>query len=151
MVRSSAVNYYRPLSLNASRYDEIRQRNPAQLKRHNREFKKLRRLLQRKRHVKIVLCVRWSALRLFHVGHVVQKRHFRLLGTNGFQIESKKERFDAACSRYHQRLKYENFSSLLADYTSKNCNKRRAARGARSFFLTQPIKSFRCRVVVVIS
>ena len=47
------------------------------------------------------------------------KKHFRLLGTNGFQIEAKKERFDAACSRYHQRLKYENFTSLLADYIKK--------------------------------
>ena len=34
----------------------------------NKEFKKLRRLLQRKRHIE----VRWSVLRLSHVGHVVR-------------------------------------------------------------------------------
>ena len=39
-----------------------------------REFKKLRRLLQRKRHIKIELCVRLSVLLLFQVGHVVQNR-----------------------------------------------------------------------------
>ena len=39
-----------------------------------REFKKLRRQLQGKRHIKIVLCVKLSLLRLFHVDHVVQNR-----------------------------------------------------------------------------
>ena len=37
-----------------------------------RELKKLRRLVQRKRHIKIELWVRLSVLRLFHVCHVVQ-------------------------------------------------------------------------------
>ena len=37
-----------------------------------REFKKLRRQLQRKRHIKIELCVKFSLLRLLHVDHVVQ-------------------------------------------------------------------------------
>ena len=37
-----------------------------------REFTKLRRQLQGKRHIKIVLCVKLSLLRLFHVDHVVQ-------------------------------------------------------------------------------
>ena len=36
----------------------------------NREFKKLPRQLQRKRHVRIELFVRLRALRLFHVVHV---------------------------------------------------------------------------------
>ena len=39
-----------------------------------RELKKIRRLLQRKRRMKIELCVRLSALRLFHVGRVVEKK-----------------------------------------------------------------------------
>ena len=39
-----------------------------------REFKKLLLLLQRKRHIKIELCVTFSVLRLFYVGHVVQNR-----------------------------------------------------------------------------
>ena len=44
----------------------------------NREFKKLRRLLQRKRHMKMGLCVRLSVLRLFQVGHVIQNRRSAL-------------------------------------------------------------------------
>ena len=44
----------------------------------NREFKKLRRQLQRKRHTKIELCVKLSLLRLFYVDHVVQNRRTAL-------------------------------------------------------------------------
>ena len=43
-----------------------------------REFKNLRRLLQRKHHIKIELCVRLSILQLFHVDHVVQIRRAAL-------------------------------------------------------------------------
>ena len=43
-----------------------------------REFKKLRRQLQRKRHIKIELCVNLSLLRLFHVDHVVQNTRIAL-------------------------------------------------------------------------
>ena len=39
-----------------------------------RLIKKLRRLLQRKRQIKIELCSRLSVLLLFRVGHVVQNR-----------------------------------------------------------------------------
>ena len=41
-------------------------------------FKKLRRQLQRKRHIKIELCVKLSLLRLFHVDHVVQHTRIAL-------------------------------------------------------------------------
>ena len=51
-----------------------------------REFKKLRLLLQQKRHFKIKLCFRLTVPRL----------HFRLLGTNGFLVKAKNERFTAA-------------------------------------------------------
>ena len=44
----------------------------------NREFKKLRRQLQRKRHIEIELCVKLSLLRLFHVDHVVQNTRIAL-------------------------------------------------------------------------
>ena len=40
----------------------------------NREFQKLRRLLQRNCHNKLKLCVRLNVLQLFHVGHVVENR-----------------------------------------------------------------------------
>ena len=36
---------------------------------------------------------------------------FRLLGTNGFRVKAKKERFTAASSRCRQNLKYENLPS----------------------------------------
>ena len=39
-----------------------------------KEFKKLRRQLQRKRHIKIELCVKLSLYPIFHVAHVVQNR-----------------------------------------------------------------------------
>ena len=44
-----------------------------------REFKKLRRLLQRKRHIKIELCFLLSVLRLFHVCHAIRNRRSALL------------------------------------------------------------------------
>ena len=37
--------------------------------------------------------------------------HFRLLGTNGFHVKAKNERFTVARSRCRQNLKYENFTS----------------------------------------
>ena len=84
----------------------------------NREFKKLRRLLQRKRHMKIGLCISLSVSRLFQVDHVIQNRRievrFRCLGTNGFHAKEKNERFTAASgSRCRQNLKTErkNFTS----------------------------------------
>ena len=45
---------------------------------HPREFKKLRRQLQGKRHIKIELCVELSLLRLSHVDHVVHNRRSAL-------------------------------------------------------------------------
>ena len=39
--------------------------------------------------------------------------HFRLLGTNGFHVKAKNERFTAANSRCRQNLKYENVTSSL--------------------------------------
>ena len=44
----------------------------------NREFKKVRRQLQGKRHIKIELCAKLSLLRLFQVDHVVQNRQSAL-------------------------------------------------------------------------
>ena len=44
---------------------------------------------------------------LFKIGGV----HYRLLGTDGFQVKAKTERFTAASSRCLQNFKYENFTS----------------------------------------
>jgi len=78
-----------------------------------REFKKLRRQLQRKRHIKIELCVGFSVLRLFQVVHDEQigEVHFPLLGTNGFHAKAKNERFIGAGSLCRQNFKNENFTS----------------------------------------
>ena len=57
----------------------------------NREFKNLRRQLQRKRHIKIELCVWLRALRLIHVRHVhkIGEVYFHLIGTAGFHARGK--------------------------------------------------------------
>ena len=44
---------------------------------------------------------------LYKIGEV----HFRLLGTKGFHVKAKSERFTAASSRCRQNLKCENFTS----------------------------------------
>ena len=72
--------------------------------------------------------------------------HFRLLGTNGFHVKAKNERFTVVSFRYRQNLKYENFTSFGT--TLKHCTKKRAARAARLFFFIQPIKSLICGAVV---
>jgi len=36
--------------------------------------------------------------------------HFRLLGTNGFHVKEKNEKFTAARFRCRQNLRYENFT-----------------------------------------
>ena len=44
---------------------------------------------------------------LYKIGGV----HFRVLGTKGFHVKAKSERFTAASSGCRQNLKYENFTS----------------------------------------
>ena len=89
---------------------------------------------------------------------------FPWLGTNGFHVKAKNDRFIAASSRCRQNLKYENFTSSfgrlhqniapksVADYvwqtTSKHCTEKRAACAALLSFFIQPIKSLICGVVV---
>ena len=43
--------------------------------------------------------------------HKIGGVHFRLLGTNGFHVKAKSERFTAASFCRRQNLKYENFTS----------------------------------------
>ena len=68
----------------------------------NREFKKLRRQLQGKRHIKIEVKSRDYSrfITLYKIGGV----HFRLLGTKGFHVKAKNERLTAASSRCRQNL-----------------------------------------------
>ena len=72
----------------------------------NREYKKLRRQLQGKRHIKIELCDYAMLITLYKMGGV----HFRLLGAD-FHVKAKNERFTPASSRCRQNLEYENFTS----------------------------------------
>ena len=46
----------------------------------------------------------------------IGKVNFRLLGTSGFHLKAKNERFSAAGSRSRQNLKYENSRCCLTDY-----------------------------------
>ena len=81
---------------------------------------------------------------LYKIGGV----HFRLLGTDGFHVKAKNERFTPASSRCRQNLKYENMKITSSFGRLKHCTKKRTARAARLFFLIQPIKSLICSVVV---
>ena len=111
-----------------------------------RELKKLRQLVQRKRHIKIELCVRLRVLRFFHVGHVVQNRQ-SLLPLAEHKWFCCKGREGPALSA--GRTPNMNFIFRVVIWsTSKNCTKKRAACEARLFFLIQPIKSSICGVVV---
>ena len=115
----------------------------------NREFKKLRRQLQRKRHNKIELCVKLSLLRLFHVDHIVQSRRtaLSLAWYEWFSCKGKEWKTyccELALSSEPQTWK---FHGVFWQTTSNICTKKRAARAARLFFSIQPIKSLICDVV----
>ena len=55
----------------------------------------------------LVFCDYSVFITLYKIGEV----HFRLLGTNGFHVKAKSERFIAASSRCRHKIKYENFTS----------------------------------------
>ena len=77
--------------------------------------------------------------------------NFRLLGTNGFRVKAKNERFTTAGSPCCLNLKYEKFMSSFGKLGKKNCTKKRAARAGRLFFLIQPIIPLICGVVVAVA
>ena len=50
----------------------------------------------------------------------IREVRFRLLGTNGYHVKAKNERFNAATdSCYHPNLKYENFASWFSRLRQK--------------------------------
>ena len=69
-----------------------------------REFKKVRRLQQRKRHFKKALCSRFRVLRLFPVSHVV--RNTRSVLSLDFSCKGRELKFTAARSRCRLNFKY---------------------------------------------
>ena len=115
-----------------------------------REFKKLRRQLQQKRHIKFELCVRLSLLRLFHVGRVVQNRRsaLSLAWHEWFSCKGKDWKIYCCELALSSELQIWKFNVVFWQTTSKHCIKKLAARAARLFFLYQPIKSLICGVVV---
>ena len=54
-----------------------------------------------------VFCDYSLLVTLYKIGEV----HFRFLGTDGFHVKAKKEKFTGASSRCRQNLKFENFTS----------------------------------------
>ena len=56
---------------------------------------------------------------LYKIGGV----HFRLLGTDGFHVKAKNERFTPASSHCRQNLKYENFTSSFGRLRQNNALK----------------------------
>ena len=115
-----------------------------------REFTKLRRQLQCKRHIKIDLCVQSSLLRLFHVGRVVQNRRSALSLAWHEWFSSKGREWKIYCCELALSSEPQlwKFHVVVWQTTSKHCTKKRAARAARLFFVIQPIKSLICGVVV---
>ena len=116
----------------------------------SREFKKLRRQLQQKRHIKFELCLRLSLLRLFHVGRVVQNRRsaLSLAWHKWFSGKGKDWKIYCCELALSSELQIWKFHVVVWQTTSKHCIKKRAARAARLFFFIQPIKSLICGVVV---
>ena len=115
-----------------------------------REFKKLRRQLQRKRHIKIELCVKLSLSRLFHVDHVVQNTRIALSLARYERFSCKGKGWKIYCCELPLSSEPQiwKFHVVVWQTTSKHCTKKRAARAARLFFFIQPMKSLICGVVV---
>ena len=78
-----------------------------------REFNKLRRQQQGKRHIKIELCVKSLAIIpcLSRCAKWAECTFGCLARMVSVQVKAKSERFTAASSRCRQNLKYENFTS----------------------------------------
>ena len=114
------------------------------------QFKKPRQQLQRKRLIKIELCVKLSLLRLFHVDHVVQNRRtaLSLAWYKWFSCEGKEWKIYCCELTLSSEPQIWKFCVVVCQTTSKHCTKKRATRAARLFFFIQPIKSLIFGVVV---
>ena len=125
---------------------------PSSFCRHIRAFKKLRRQLPRKRHIKIELCVKLSLLRLFHVHRVVENRRIALSLAWHEWLSRKGKEWKIYCCELAlwSEAQIRKFQVVVWQTTSKHCSKKRAARAARLFSFIQPIKSLICGVVVIL-
>ena len=95
-----------------------------------REFKKLRRQLQRKRHIKIELCVKLSLLRLFHVDHVVQNTRIALslAWYERFSCKGKEWKIYCCELALSSEPQIRKFHVVVSQTTSNHCTKKRACR-----------------------
>ena len=73
---------------------------------------------------------------LYKIGGV----HFRLLGTNGFHVKAKNERFTAESFRCRQNLKNENLTSSFGRLRQNIAPKSVPHVQHDYFFFIQPIK-----------
>ena len=81
----------------------------------------------------------------------IGEEQFLLLGTNGFHVKAKNERYLLLRARVVVRISKMKISRRrLADYVTK-LHQKHAASPARSFSLIQPTKSLICGVVVVVA
>lgn len=119
-------------------------RSLLRMKKGSLRFKKLRRLLQRKRHIKIVFCVRLSVMRLFQVGYVVQTRRWilSLASHEWFLRRGKERKIFCLWLAPSSEPQIWNFHVIIWHTTSKNCTKRCAACAAWLFFPHSPDQSF---------
>ena len=116
----------------------------------SREFKKLRRQLQRKRQIKIELCVNLSLLRLFQVDHVVQNRRTTLSLAWYEWFFMKRQRVKDLLLRARVVVRALNTKisrRRLADYV-KTLHQKACRTCSTIIFFIQPIKSLICGVVV---
>ena len=108
-----------------------------------REFKKLRRQLQGKRHIKIELCVKLSLLLLFHVYHLVQNRWSAL--SLAWHLKKKDLRLRAPVVVRTSNMKISR--RRLADY-AKSLHQKASHTCSTVIFLhstNQIIDLWRCR------
>ena len=114
-------------------------------------FKKLRRQLQGKRHIKIELCGKLSLLRLFHVDYVVQNRRgaLSLAWHECFSYKGKEWKIYCCELPLSSEPQIWKFHVVIWQTTSKHCTKKRAARAARLFSVlrstNQIFDLWRCR------
>ena len=116
----------------------------------NREFKKLRRQLQRKRHIKIELSVKLSLLRLFHVDHVVQNTRIALslAWYERFSCKGKERKIYCCELALSSEPQIWKFHVVVWQTTSKHLHQKACPTCSTIVFLhstNQIIYEWRCR------
>lgn len=91
-----------------------RMREDTSQSRASRGFTKLWRLLQRKRHINIELCVRSNLSDYSKLMTLlkISEDHFRLLGRNDFYVNSEDEKITNNCLLSFSSIQVETFLSL---------------------------------------